>query len=54
MRARGGDIRKGKAVFGNGARFLNRANFQGVTNGSPFPWGEDLIGSVQRSVNFNC
>jgi hypothetical protein len=28
MLAFGGDLRKSKAVFGNGGRFFNRANFQ--------------------------
>jgi hypothetical protein len=46
MLAVGGDLRKSKAVFGNGGRFFNRANFQGVANGSPFPWGEDRASSL--------
>jgi hypothetical protein len=54
MLAFGGDLRKGKAAFGNGGRTFNRANFQEIGNGSLFPWGEDLIGTAQRDVIFNC
>jgi hypothetical protein len=31
----GGDVRKSKAIFGNEARFFNRANYQGMANSQP-------------------
>jgi hypothetical protein len=45
MLAVGGDLRKGKAVFGSGDRFFNRANFQ--------EYGERFTFSVGRRPHRN-